>query len=697
MLLAGALTLAVPVIGWQSVNQLDESLRQDRAEAQELRVANTRLALADTDTLANLLRIGENPRQAADIYAERSRYPLFVDGYADDWQNLTSRPRQYVGAAGTAVAIWAATRQNRLHLHLLVADERVVYHQPLSIPAVFGERDRPNLDALLVNGDAIELIVGTPDDAQRDTEEPVGNNSRVASQHWLLRAEAPGPIPVRDARTGQPTFVANAVWQAATGGYQVELDLPLPPRGAYFGIAVIDIDELGAPRDNWVGNFSPESMRLLSGATEVSNENSTQDNAPSRLYHVSNEISNTLGRWITPGVRARLFDKQGRLLAEVNELYADLEDDLADDTLDPAKGSLFNALLFRLFSYFVASQGDDALDGDEYPLRDGLHLDTQRLVDNDKYDIANGITASSPLTRRYVNFENDRVLGTLVPMKTELAEGYLLVESNEDLATAYAGSRLARLFSLLTLVSLMAGGVLFVYATTLSIRIRKLSRQAEQAVTDDGRIMGFTGSDAHDEIGDLSRHLSSLLHKSAGYTQYLEALSSRLSHELRTPLSVVKTSIEHLDRDQLDDESRQLLDRASGGADQLGGIIRALVESTRLEQTVQLAQQDAIDLDEWMGGYSTNWLKMRWALHKRIPFASLANYKQVLSSPPCCWLSLIWGLKFRQKRVAKCLIRCFLSEARHSPVKIRQHRGLVQWQRIATCMLELQAKIKRLH
>jgi len=74
-------------------------------------------------------------------------------------------------------------------------------------------------------------------------------------------------------------------------------------------------------------------------------------------------------------------------------------------------------------------------------------------------------------------------------------------------------------------------------------------------------------SSAKDEIGDLSRDLSSLLSRSAAYTDYLEALSSRLSHELKTPLSVVRTSIENVDRNSLDDQSLILIDRANEGAE----------------------------------------------------------------------------------------------------------------------------------
>ena len=215
-------------------------------------------------------------------------------------------------------------------------------------------------------------------------------------------------------------------------------------------------------------------------------------------------------------------------------------------------------------------------------------------------NFGNGLQDSQ--TRHYISIDNDRVLGTLVPVGGDNVTGYLLFESNEDLASAYSGSRVARLFSLLTLVSLLAGLVLLAYASMLSIRIRNLSRLAHRAVSDDGRVRGLPHSDARDEIGDLSRNLSSLLTRTSNYNQYLEALSSRLSHELRTPLSVVKTSIENMDRDRLDSETLTLMDRASGGADQLNAIIRALVESTRLEQTVQRAHMHAVDIVQWFNG-----------------------------------------------------------------------------------------------
>ena len=141
--------------------------------------------------------------------------------------------------------------------------------------------------------------------------------------------------------------------------------------------------------------------------------------------------------------------------------------------------------------------------------------------------------------------------------------------------------------------------VLFAWGTWLSVRITRLSRAASLAVADDGR-PGDTPlqpSRSPDELGRLSRDLASLLGRSADYNRYQETLSRYLSHELRTPLSVVRTSLENLKDTELADESRALLMRAAGGTDELGRIISAIVESTRLEQTIEQADRVAIDLD----------------------------------------------------------------------------------------------------
>ncbi len=574
MLLAGALTLAVPIIGWQSVKQLDHSLRQTRIDAQSLTVANARLALAESDQLRQVLQLSRETARDSDLYAERAKYPLFVDGYQDDWQNLTAPPVR-IRNEHNQLKYRAATRDNRLYLFFEISDSNVVFHQPPVLRTDLAEGEYIDEQEVLVNGDAIEILI---------------QNSRDQLEHILFRSVAPGPLTGVTAsrsqhfpRLGESQSRYKGFWINDNDGFQLEISLPLPEISSTIGFAFIDVDANSAAREHWTGTMSPDAMRKLS--------QSNSGGLDGRLFYASDIADQRLQPWVTRGTRARLYDKQGRLLSDINSLYEKTDEEYE---FDPAEGGLFNAILFRLFAYFVA---DDEVLSQPFQTSAGLDLP---MDDVSQLKFGDGIQDS--LTRHYISIDNDRVLGTLVPVGGDNLSGYLLFESNEDLATAYSGSRVARLFSLLTLVSLLAGIVLLAYASILSIRIRNLSRLAHKAVADDGRVRGLPHSEARDEIGDLSRNLSSLLTRTSNYNQYLEALSGRLSHELRTPLSVVKTSIENMDRDRLDSETITLMDRASGGADQLNAIIRALVESTRLEQTVQQAQKHMVDIVEWFGG-----------------------------------------------------------------------------------------------
>lgn len=570
MLLAGALTLAVPVIGWQSVKQLDESLRQTRVDAQSLKVANARLALAEAQELREFLQLSRTPGTDADLYAEHADFPMFVDGYDDEWQNL-SAPAYVFKNNEDELQIRLATSGNRLYLFADVRDDEVLYHKPPTPRFNLAEGETLDRQAMLVNGDSLELLVA---------------DSRGQAEHALFRTVAPGPLvglsasENGDGRSASRRLARyNGFWAATPQGFHLEMSMPLPPPSSVIALAFIDVDQPGEARTQWLGTLDSRSMASLHLGQST--------DAPGNIFFASQTVDKRLIPWVTHGTRARLFDRQGRLLSDINSLYEKTE---AEYEYDPALRGFFNAVLFRIFAYFVA---DNEVNGQPFKLTNGLHLPV---------DEVDALSRKQAETKHYVTQERDVVLGTLVPVGGDEPNGFLLFESNEDLASAYSASSVARLFSLLTLVSLLAGLVLLLYASLLSMRIRSLSRLATKAVAEDGRVHGLPQSDAKDEIGDLSRQLTALLERSANYTKYLEALSSRLSHELRTPLSVVKTSIENMDRDRLDVETVSLMDRASGGADQLGAIIRALVESTRLEQTVQQSQMQNVDLMEWFRG-----------------------------------------------------------------------------------------------
>ncbi|MFK7861327.1 MAG: histidine kinase dimerization/phospho-acceptor domain-containing protein [Granulosicoccus sp.] len=596
MLVAAALTLVVPFVGWQSVKQLYVALQQTRIDEQTLKVANMRLALSESTPVTRWLEPALEQGSEMDWYAESSQYPLFLDGYDDDWKTLTGDWYVYpdkskkaipqVSSSGVETAVnpdtdtatavnqlrfRVATRDQQLFLFIKVTDSELVYHTIPLFKSDAGEGEQPDRWEQLVNGDSVEIAV---------------IRAEGGSEHGLFRAIAPGPVVAvtgsdrGNVLAGSDLRQWRGFWSRTTDGYQLEVSLPLPGNGSAVGISVVDIDEQGEERKRWVGSTSPDM--LASGLSTL-----LPGTSP-RVFHASDIARRRLEGWTSEGVRARLFDARGWLVADVNNLYTTIQDDFADERAGSFDGVL-DALLFRVFSFMVA---------DDLPLLPERRTTSITLTLSEPRRAMVGNNMS--VTSRYVTDENDRVLGTLAPIGQDPQRAYLLLEANEEHASAYAGSQLARLFSLLLLVSLASGCGLLVFALLLSSRIRRLSLEAQQAISIDGRVSELTGSDAQDEIGDLSRKLSMLLSRSAQYTQYLEALSSRLSHELRTPLSVVRTSLEILDVEKLDEQSQALIDRAQGGADRLGRIIKALVDSTRLEQSVRSLRTETVNLDQWL-------------------------------------------------------------------------------------------------
>ena len=639
-LLAGAATLVVPLLGWQVVRELDASLLEGRVGAQELAAANLRAALATAvtgdDGLAARLRLGRAPRAADELYAIGLDAPLVVDGYDEDWPafpggaatgSRTASGPDPVSVPAPGVTVRAAVHRSALFLTVDADDATPAWHRPPAPRPDAGELERPSADELRANGDALELFVRTPGGARR---------------HALLSPTAPGTLPAvagsdappgvagpRAERAGRVLPRWDAAWQLRPGGWRAELALPAPAAGSRIGLAAVD-----APARTWRGTLSPARMRALRRDVSV------PPPALPVLYRPAPRLAAVVRPRVRPGARVRLFDAGGRLLADVDRLNLpgdgageDAEAGGAGGTGDGDDGpfaSLWDAVLFRVFAWLVA--GDLPL-----PLERGspirpLHLDAAAAA----FGAAPGPgdAAASGATRRYVTAERDRVIGTLGRFGAGDAAGLMLVESNEEHSSAYDGARLARLFSLLVLASALATAVALAWSTRLSLRLRALSRDAARAVDRDGRVAGrragqigrgdgrrpgepsgasfgerpgkragidpLPSARASDELGELSRDLSALLERSAAYTDYLEALSSRLSHELGTPLAVVRGALENLERDRLDPESAALVARAERGADQLGALLRALAESARLEGALGRAERATLDLDAFL-------------------------------------------------------------------------------------------------
>ena len=175
--------------------------------------------------------------------------------------------------------------------------------------------------------------------------------------------------------------------------------------------------------------------------------------------------------------------------------------------------------------------------------------------------------------------------------------GAVIAEETTNPIASMRSAALERLF-LVTLASFVGvAALLIAYATRLSMRIRRLRDEAESAIDARGRITRLAaGSDAADEIGDLSRSFSAVLERLAQHHAYLESMAGRLSHELRTPVAVVRSSLENLKLAPEGTEARRYIARAEEGLQRLNRILDRMMEASRLEQSLSVAERERYDL-----------------------------------------------------------------------------------------------------
>jgi dedicated sortase system histidine kinase len=181
--------------------------------------------------------------------------------------------------------------------------------------------------------------------------------------------------------------------------------------------------------------------------------------------------------------------------------------------------------------------------------------------------------------------------------------GAVVVEQTTHGIRTLRNQALEKQFNFILAVMLLGIASLFLIASRISTRIRRLRDNTESAIDANGKIIGTINvSNSSDEIGDLSRSFNKVLGKLSQYNHYLENMASRLSHELRTPVAVVNSSLDNLLIDP-DGEDRQVyVERAKQGISRLSKILNSMSEATRLEEAIKRSEQESFLLNDVLQG-----------------------------------------------------------------------------------------------
>jgi len=573
LLLIALSTLALPLAGWLFVRQMEELLRHGQEQT----------LIASARALARSLGAIESelPPPGAALYVHAASERIAVDGFADDWAAMLPYA-QNVGAPSDAQKLKLLLCENGEWLYLLAI-------------ARDSTRDRADArDESAVRRDHLTLTLGRGD----------------ASRRYLLASAAPGSF---DARTlddeegdggGLPPRLSGALQEDSTG-YRIELRLPRAQAPDRLALALYDS---AAP-----GTETVELRRLLT---------------PSAL------LSEKLAQFAPDAMRARLLSSEGWVIAESGRLEpGKSEEDIA---AGPARRRWFENLVYRSLIAPGLSGADEfatslprlnapevwqALSGiaatawhpapteDQVVLAAAVPLRsapvTATPAERERNDGGQSVAPLTPPSATQTvppspaaRARGDRGQPAAANFPMGEVRGALLLEQAGDALPLLTNRALLLLIGASLFALLLAGGVLFAFASVLGLRIRRLRNAAERALRAGGlvdtAVLPLIG--ARDELGDLARSFARLLDEVNAYTDYLRTLASKLSHELQTPLAIVKSSLDNLDHQAVPAEARTYLARARDGAERLGAIVRAMSEASRMERAIAGVEGEDFDL-----------------------------------------------------------------------------------------------------
>lgn len=559
LLLVSLTLLLIPWVGYRYLLTVENYLRAGR-EAVLLERAHAATAMLAEQAQLFAAREEATPTPTDHVFVRPLRAPITIDGYDDDWALYRDREQSYASdhvlyAQGAyrpeslSFSLVMGSAQGRVYLLFRVRDDQIVYRDPAGAQAD--------------NNDFIELQM----------QDHAGQ--RVS---YVLATSAPGWISVQrraadDSDTLIPESRIKGEWQETPLGYNVELRIPLTLLGERMAFSVNDVDDT--------------RTRAV-----VATVGTAAGRGPDALGTVGVSvpyIQSLLHRLTPPGARTWVVDAQQRVMALEGGLKSSADEGAESETVAPSGDGGWVHALYRLVLRQPVEEFQDDLSVAsrlEGPVvaaaLGGLDATRWRTTPDGRTSI---LTAATPVR------VNDAVAGAVVVEET--SNGILLLQ-NQALET---------LINLSAVALAIVVSVLLVFATRLSMRVRRLRDAAEAAIAPDGRVNSVRFATAPgDEIGDLSRSFQAMLERLSQYNQYLESMAGKLSHELRTPITVVRSSLDNLDMARTVEERADFARRAREGVDRLSGILSRMSEATRLEQTLQTEVRVDFDLEEVVRG-----------------------------------------------------------------------------------------------
>ncbi len=561
LMLLSLVLLALPWFSYRQFLEMERLLVQGQSQAQLLTAQGISTLFNGREDLFNDLPVTIEDYES--LFAHPLENSIRLDGRYDDWDDPDAERLLAFGPApgsDGSFHLSLGERAGNLYAFVKVDDPQIVYRDP----------DYLRLD----NADHLRLSFIRPDGED-------GRMSLVPDQSGTITAYAMDEN-WSFAAPGAPEPRVLGVLVPTEVGWNMEFRLPLDLLGSsrYFGVAVADVDD-------------PETRQLAHFEQTLPKAGKESFNL---VVLRSPEVLNIIQSLGYSGARILVIDAQHRVRAEMG---AEVKPRPPND-----KGALFSWIrgLFEAIRPFVhrvttleplptEPTGTAAISASAEDIisasLDGQPIAQRRLV-NDELET---IMAAHPIVSR------DAIIGTVV------------VQQNVDDILSFQRAALEQvvLYSIAILLAVLIA--LLGFAGRLAWRIRRLRREANQAIDQHGRLKTSalrSEVDCGDEIGDLARSISNMLSKLHQHNNFLENMPRTLRHEINNPLNTLSTSLQNLAQASAEVQDSKYLASAKNGVIRIGSIVQTLADAASLDESLQAEELEIIDIQELLKSYIAN-------------------------------------------------------------------------------------------
>lgn len=567
--LVSLLLLFIPLTGFRFSELIKQDLLASRQETMLFSARAVASALSGrTGLFANEIFHSLNPSR--DLYLYQLANSMRINGKVDDWQPYLketqefgrdqllreNRPYSYESLHYKHLT---GVRGKYLYAIFLVTDDHIVYRSPRSL----------RLDQ------SDHLQIGIED-------------KRGALHQYLVTAFEPGwvngflmsedrsvTIPVA------PEPRIQGMWRDTADGYIIELRLPMAMVGPKLGFAIADVnDEKNRTIDSLVGTATIEDGNKLGW-----------------LISPSDAIANILKSLDKPHSRIMIVDTNRRVRASFGELTEKDETDNNTSLL----GTL-STLTYSVFSPFYAFFTQSFTTEFKEPAPQPSTLDIQGVQE--------ALHGTSAVTSYSIHGGMVEVMAAIAPLhEGDAIIGAVVVEQTTNSILALQNRVIEESLTLTVLVFIFGGAGIILFASRLSSRIRRLGSQAASAISESGQIQAtIENSTARDEIGDLSRTLTTMLNQLRIQTEYREKMADNLEHEMRTPLAGISASLKNMMQEManLPEPITEYLRWALEDVVRLEALLTAVRDATNLQEALTKDFMEDFELDTAMEMWCTH-------------------------------------------------------------------------------------------